>query len=238
MECIKNIDTQKNIKTIEDEKILLAKQARDIEAGKSQLAEQKRKFEIEKNQLAGQKREFEIEKNQLTEQKIELETEKKQLAEQKRTFETERVRLEKQRDEAEAEKNRLMKIAVSPFEYNKIIEIPNIINNKPYYLGNATNFTLCVPENKKQDYIDLKFIFHDDTFVDKIEFIFMTIITIDEDGKRWLVFKQAYKPQQGVNAIKLKNYFITHKNINIDLGYVLKTEMGKEIPRLEKITYK
>lgn len=121
--------------------------------------------------------------------------------------------------------------------YNEIIEQPQSLHKGYSTSGNTSNFTLFCPADRTAEYIDLKIKFQDEKLIDKINCIMITVTEIKENGEHWNVFSQTYKVQDGVNAFKLKNY-LKGKNISIEIGYILNSEIEKSYPRFEKITCK
>lgn len=121
--------------------------------------------------------------------------------------------------------------------YNEIIEQPKSLHKGYSTSGNTSNFTLYCPTDRTSEYIDLKIKFQDEKLIEKINCIMITVTEVKENGENWNIFSQTYKVQNGVNAFKLKNY-LKGKNISIDIGYILNSEIGKSYPRFEKITCK
>lgn len=122
--------------------------------------------------------------------------------------------------------------------YNEIIEEPKSLHKGYTTSGNTSNFTLFCPIDKTSEYIDLKIKFQDEKLIDKINCIMITVTEIKENGENWNIFTQTYKAKNGVNTFKLKNYLKGKKNISINIGYILNSEIGKSYPRFEKITCK
>jgi hypothetical protein len=121
--------------------------------------------------------------------------------------------------------------------YNEIIDRPNYLKKGYNVSGNTSNFVFFCPTDKASEYIDLKLTFQDEKIVEKIDCIYLTVIEIKENGEKWLIFSQAYKPKNGDNIFKIKNY-IKEKNTTLEIGYFLNTEINKENPTFEKISCK
>jgi hypothetical protein len=119
--------------------------------------------------------------------------------------------------------------------YNEIVEIPGNLKKGYSSYGNTSNFTFFCPTDTTSDFIDLKLKFQDESLIRKITCIYISVAEIRADGKQYLLFHQAYKPKEGVNAFKIKNYFKSSNSV-LDIGYLLNSETGKEYPNLEKVT--
>jgi hypothetical protein len=120
--------------------------------------------------------------------------------------------------------------------YNEILK--NSKSLKGYSsTGNTSNFIFICPQDLASEYLDLKLRFQDEKLIPKIEFMLIKVTEVRENGENWQVFSQTYKPQTGVNAFKIKNY-LKKKNISIEIGYILKSEINKEYPSFEKIRCK
>lgn len=103
--------------------------------------------------------------------------------------------------------------------------------------GNTSNFVFYCPQDLTSEYLDLKLRFQDEKLIPKIAFIMIDVTEVKENGENWRLFSQTYKPQNGVNAFKIKNY-LKKNNIKIEIGYILKSELNKEYPTFEKVTCK
>lgn len=121
--------------------------------------------------------------------------------------------------------------------YNEIIDKPKYLEKGYLTSGNTSNFVFFCPTDKISEYIDLKIKFQDKTLISKIACFYLTITEVKENGENWLTFSQAYKPKEGVNAFKIKNY-LKGKNITLEIGYILQSETNKEYPTFEKISCK
>lgn len=121
--------------------------------------------------------------------------------------------------------------------YNEIIEKPKSLHKGYTTSGNTSNFSLFCPTDRTSEYIDLKIKFQDEKLIEKINCIMINVTEVRENGENWNLFSQTYKVQNGVNAFKLKNY-LKGKNVSIEIGYILNSEIGKSYPRFEKITCK
>ncbi len=128
--------------------------------------------------------------------------------------------------------------------YNELIDEPKYLSKGYSYSHNNPKFTFFCPTDKTSDFIDLKLAFPDTTLVNKIDCIYIEVIEVREvesiDEKKvklenWLVFSQAYKPKEGINAFKIRNY-LKNKNTTLLIGYILKSEINNESPTIEKIS--
>lgn len=119
--------------------------------------------------------------------------------------------------------------------YNEIVEKPKYISKGYSYNGNTSNFTFYCPNDKTSEFIDLKLQFPDKTLINKIDIIYVEAVEVRDDGKNYLVFGQAYKAQEGVNAFKIRNY-LKNKKTTLLIGYFLKSEATKETPSFEKVS--
>lgn len=119
--------------------------------------------------------------------------------------------------------------------YNEIIDKPTFIEKGYITSGNTSNFIFYCPTDTLSEFIDLKLKFQDKTLIKKIAFIYLTVTEVKPNGENWLIFSQAYNPKDGVNAFKIRNYLI-QKNIILEIGYFLTSEIKKPTPRFEKIS--
>ncbi|MDX8553274.1 hypothetical protein MK851_06485 [Tenacibaculum sp. 1B UA] len=120
--------------------------------------------------------------------------------------------------------------------YNEIIKPEKTLKGHTTS-GNTSNFLFKCPQDISSDYLDLKLRFQDEKLIPKIAYILITVTEIRDNGENWHVFSQTYKPQNGVNAFKIKNY-LKNKNTSFDIGYILKSEINKDYPTFEKIKCK
>ena len=131
---------------------------------------------------------------------------------------------------------------------NMIYEIETyneIIDNTVYkecrkgmtYSGETSLFIFQPPLVTEGDYLDFVIKFYDDSIIDKIEVIYIEVCKKQDDGNMTYIYGQYYKPQKGINAFRLKNYFI-YKEIKATIGFFWKSDFGKcDFPRYEKVTY-
>jgi hypothetical protein len=123
-------------------------------------------------------------------------------------------------------------------QYNEIIDVSIFKKNKgTHSVGTTSDFIFFCPKDTTSDYIDLKLFFQDKNLVDKIAYIFITFSYVKNDKEYESLFMQAYKPQIGVNAFKVKNYLKQPKTL-LEIGYILKTEQNNDFPKFEKISCK
>lgn len=122
--------------------------------------------------------------------------------------------------------------------YNEILDKNIILKGRKGYTvsDNTSNFEFYCPEDKTSDYIDLKLKFQDETLIDKIAYIYIEVTELEEK-KLYRVYEQIYTPQKGMNVFKIENY-LRRPNMKILVGYVLKTEIDKEYPIVEKMECK
>ncbi|HCW08854.1 MAG TPA: hypothetical protein DGG95_15975 [Cytophagales bacterium] len=120
--------------------------------------------------------------------------------------------------------------------YNEIIDIPKSLEAGYSTTGTTSNFTFNCPTDSISDFIDLKLQFQDSTLVHKIACIYVDVFEVKAQENLRL-FDQAYKPQKGINAIRLRN-FLKKPNTRINIGYVLKSEIDKKYPHLELMSCK
>lgn len=123
--------------------------------------------------------------------------------------------------------------------YNEIID--NSVYNKYRkgltYSGETSLFTFQPPLSTDGEYLDFIIKFHDESIIDKIAVIYIEVYKKHDDGNMTYVYGQYYKPQKGINAFRLRNYF-TQKNIKASIGFFWKSDFGKsDFPRYEKVTY-
>jgi hypothetical protein len=121
--------------------------------------------------------------------------------------------------------------------YNEIIEAPTFISKGYISSGNTSNFQVFCPTDTISEYLDIKLKFIDIKIIEKISCIYIEILEIKQDRRYELIFSQTYIPKDGVNAFKIRNYF-KNKNVNLSVGYFLKSEIEKEYPRYEKVTFR
>jgi hypothetical protein len=119
--------------------------------------------------------------------------------------------------------------------YNELIDKPKYLEKGYSYTGNTSNFVFFCPTDKTSDFIDLKLRFQDKFLIDKIDCIYIEVFEVRDDGKNWMVFDQAYKAKDGVNAFKIRNY-LKNKKTTLLIGYVLKSEITKATPTFEKVS--
>ena len=105
------------------------------------------------------------------------------------------------------------------------------------YSGETSLFTFQPPLNTDGEYLDFIIKFHDNSIIDKIAVIYIEVYRQHNNGNITQIYSQYYKPQAGINAFRLKNYF-SQKDIQATFGFFWKNDFGKnDFPRYEKITY-
>ncbi|SHF69516.1 hypothetical protein SAMN05444483_10279 [Salegentibacter echinorum] len=121
--------------------------------------------------------------------------------------------------------------------YNEISEeFENLENIKGHTSsGNTSNFEFHCPTDSVSDYVDLVLKINDNKLVDKIAYIYITVTEKRNDSLFFREFDQAYLPQKGLNAFRIKNY-LKKPNRTLKIGYFLKNQMNKEYPRYEKVS--
>lgn len=123
--------------------------------------------------------------------------------------------------------------------YNETIE--NSVYNKCRkgltFSGETSLFTFQPPLNTDGEYLDFIIKFHDESIIEKIAVIYIEVHKKHDDGNVTQVYEQYYKPQKGINAFRLKNYFVS-KDVEAHVGFFWKSDFGKtDYPRYEKVTY-
>jgi len=127
--------------------------------------------------------------------------------------------------------------------YNEIIaEKETLPNSKGYTSsGNSSNFIFNCPNDQSSEFIDLKLTFVDQRLIDKIACVFVSITQGSplEENKPNVrsLFEQTYKVQHGVNKIKIRNY-LKNPDVELEIGYILKSERLKQFPVFEKVSCK
>ena len=124
--------------------------------------------------------------------------------------------------------------------YNEIVEKQSILPNFKGYKssGQSSDFQFNCPNDKTSEYIDLELKFYDHTLVDRIGCLFLTITGTRErnsKSERYHIYDQTYNARTGINLIRIKNY-LKEDNVELSIGYILKSELNKEFPVFEKIT--
>lgn len=104
--------------------------------------------------------------------------------------------------------------------YNEVV--PNSIFDKYHkgltFSGETSLFTFQPPLNIDGEYLDFIIKFHDDSIIDKIAVIYIAVYKRHNDGNMTQIYSQYYKPQTGINAFRLKNYF-SQKDIQATFGF-------------------
>lgn len=125
--------------------------------------------------------------------------------------------------------------------YNKILN-RNIIEKRKGYTshGETSNFAFECPEDYKSDSLDLKLKFLDEKLISKIDYIYISFKEKTGVNRYDLIFDEIYSPQKGVNGFRVKNYFKTNKEeeVELEVGYVLKSERNKDYPTMEIVECK
>jgi hypothetical protein len=124
-------------------------------------------------------------------------------------------------------------------KYNKILE-NDAANKLEGYLssGFTSNFIFECPNDYKSDFLDLKLRFKNERIVDEIKFIYISFTEKNNEKEYTLLFEQKYMPQRGINGFKVKNFFKLKKKVNLEIGYILKSESGKTYPNFERVVCK
>jgi hypothetical protein len=118
--------------------------------------------------------------------------------------------------------------------YNELLNNSILDKNKGYTVqGETSSFIFYCPTDTTSDYLDLKLNFPDKTLVNKIAYLKIEVSNVISETQYISLFRQVYKPQFGVNAFKIKNFF-KQKNIALEIGYVLKSEENKVYPYFER----
>lgn len=132
------------------------------------------------------------------------------------------------------------KCMISEIEtYNEVID--NSVYDKCRkgltYSGETSLFTFQPVPTTTGEYFDFIIKFQDESIIDKIEVMYIEVYKRHADGNMTYVFGQYYRPQNGINAFRLKNYF-TSNDIKASIGFFWKSDFGKcDFPRYEKVTF-
>ncbi|MDY3343645.1 hypothetical protein PG326_00040 [Riemerella anatipestifer] len=129
------------------------------------------------------------------------------------------------------------KIEIGVIEkYNQILDKNSIEKWKGRTSSGITsNFIFDCPTDFESDYLDLKLQFQDETLISKIQYIYISFTEKNSENRYTLIFDQIYQPQNGVNGFKVKNYFKMKKKVDLEIGYILKSETNKDYPRFERV---
>jgi hypothetical protein len=129
------------------------------------------------------------------------------------------------------------KIEIGVIEkYNQILDKNSIEKWKGHTTSGITsNFIFDCPTDFESDYLDLKLKFKDETLISKIQYIYISITEKNNEKEYTLLFDQVYQPQKGVNGFKVTNYFKLKKKVDLEIGYILKSESDKDYPRFERV---
>lgn len=136
-----------------------------------------------------------------------------------------------------ANKIKTNKIEIGEIEkYNNLLN-EKVLDNRSGYKasGNTSSFIFDCPTDYESETLDLKLKFTDEKIISEIEYIYISFYEKIKDNNYNMLFEQVYEPQVGVNGFKVKNYFKTNKKVNLDVGYVLKSESNKKYPNMERI---
>ncbi len=123
-------------------------------------------------------------------------------------------------------------------QYNEIVDLKSLLPNIKGYntQGNTAKLIFNCPNDHSSGYLNLKFKFLDEKLIDKIACIYLTVNRDSSLANNSInLFEQTYKPQHGVNVIRISNYFRQSK-VELQIGYILKSERMKEYPMFEKIS--
>lgn len=156
--------------------------------------------------------------------------------------------LEKVIGKKEKEKNDIdSKINTNNIEIGEIKNFNEKLNKEILYKrkgytssGQTSDFIFDCPKDYDSDILELKLKFVDESIIDKIEYITISFSEKVGDKNYISISNEVFKPQNDVNAFKIKNHFKNNKEKKIDLevGYTLKSEANKDYPRFERIVCK
>lgn len=123
--------------------------------------------------------------------------------------------------------------------YNEVID--NSVYDKCRkgltYSGETSLFTFQPIPTTNGEYIDFVIKFQDESIIDKIEVMYIEVCKKHNNGNMSHIYGQYYKPQNGINAFRLKNYF-TSNDIKASIGFFWKSDFGKcDYPRYEKVSF-
>lgn len=137
-----------------------------------------------------------------------------------------------------ADKIKTNKIEIGEIEkYNNLLNEKILENRNGYKAsGNTSSFMFDCPTDYNSENLELKLKFNDEKIISEIEYIYISFSEKIKDNNYNMLFEQVYEPQIGVNGFKVKNYFKTDKKVNLEVGYVLKSESKKKYPNMERIT--
>lgn len=123
--------------------------------------------------------------------------------------------------------------------YNEILDTKALKKWKGYTsTGTTSSFTFECPTDFESDFLELKLQFKNEQLIQDIQFIYISFSEKNNEKEYTSLFDQIYQPQEGVNGFKVKNYFKMKNKINLEIGYILKTESGKDYPNFERIVCK
>lgn len=125
-------------------------------------------------------------------------------------------------------------------KYNEILDKDILKNRKGYTAEESSNFSFNCPKDFDSDYLDLKLVFHDEKLISKIDYIYISFSEKTGENRYTSIFDQVYLPQNDVNGFRIKNYFKLYRNkkVDLDVGYFLKSQQGKDYPRFERVVCK
>ncbi|MDQ8005509.1 MAG: hypothetical protein REI64_11970 [Pedobacter sp.] len=122
--------------------------------------------------------------------------------------------------------------------YNTKLDDEILDKRKGYMVsGRSSNFVFDCPKDYLSENLELKLNFINETLFEKIEYISISFLEKTDEKNYTIISNEIFKPQKGVNAFKIKNEFKNKNNrkIELEVGYVLKSEMGKDFPRIERV---
>lgn len=148
-----------------------------------------------------------------------------------------------QQDKLKSEINNKIKTNKSEIgvliKYNEILDKKSIEKWKGYSAsGTTSNFIFECPTDFKSDSLELKLRFKNENLISQIQFIYISFSEKNNEKEYTALFDQIYQPQQGVNGFKVKNYFKLKKKVNLEIGYILKTESKNDYPNFERVVCK
>lgn len=129
------------------------------------------------------------------------------------------------------------KIEIGVIEkYNQIINKDSIEKWKGRTsYGITSDFIFDCPTDFENDSLDLKLKFRDEALISKVQYIYISFVEKINDTHYNLLYDQVYQPQHGVNGFKVKNYLKLKKRVDLEIGYILKSESHKDFPKYDRI---
>lgn len=121
--------------------------------------------------------------------------------------------------------------------FNKRIDNQILKNNKGHMVsGQSSKFYFSCPKDFNIDSLGLTLKFVNDQIIDSIAYISINFSEVVGE-KNWNgLHTELYEPKRGINSFRIKNYFkgAEGRKINLEVGFVMKSELTNEYPRFER----